>query len=182
MIIGKINKKIILLATAIVVVCLVAVGILVANKKGVSNNPILDRAKFQTLQSPTENSQDNISATGSAQIPNNLPPGVSIVTLRAVNGKQGNASVIAVNDGKNFSLVLEATLADPSAGQNYTAWIAKSSTSADLMMLGKLEKNDGKYSISFSKTGDFTAYKLVVVTLQIDNSDKPQTRVLEGSL
>ncbi len=111
----------------------------------------------------------------------NLPSGVSANVIGSIDGKAGKATVIAVSDKGIFSLVLEAKLTDPPQGQYYVAWLGKNKDDKNLLKLGKLQKDKDSYNISFSQDGDFSAYKVAVVTLEKNEGDKPETIILEGA-
>ena len=110
-----------------------------------------------------------------------MPSGVSAYSIGPVDGQQGKATVIAVSDGKTFSLVLEAKLADPPQGQFYAAWLAKNPSDKNLLKLGRLQKDKDSYSISFNQDGDFSLYKVAIVTLETNEDGKPETKILEGA-
>lgn len=141
-------------------------------------------SREQTGQSQTSQSaQGSAPNEASSPIPliSNLPRGVAASSIGPVEGKSGNAKVIAVSNGKTFSLILEAQLADPSNNQFYEAWLAKNSNDDNLLKLGKLQKSDNSYSISFNQDGDFSEYKIAVVTLETIEDDRSETKILEGS-
>ncbi len=135
--------------------------------------------QYQTSRFANDQAVQKINSP--SPLASNLPKGVVANAIGPVEGKQGKASIIAVSDGKTFNLVLEAKLADPPAGQFYEAWIGKSGSDNNLLRLGKLNKNNDSYTVSFSKDGDFSAYKVAVVTLEKNEGDKPETIILEGA-
>ncbi|OGD86033.1 hypothetical protein A2696_04090 [Candidatus Curtissbacteria bacterium RIFCSPHIGHO2_01_FULL_41_13] len=184
----KDKRKILTAITVAAILVLALASLVIFNKKG-GKNLVSWGSKNKNISSSSQNASEEQSAEKVPQtisqdsvLPSNLPPGVSSGNLQSVTGKQGGATVFAVADGNNFSLVLEAKLPDAPVGQNYTAWLANDSSSADLTMLGKLEKKDHLYILSFNKAGDFSAYKIVIVTLETKDDNSPEARVLEGKI
>ena len=177
------QRPLILALVVLVLIVIVATGIFKFGIK--SSQQKSGTGPEQSGQSQTSPSdQDLTTEEVSSPIPlvSNLPSGVRASAIGEVEGKSGKANIIAVSDGKTFSLVLEAKLEDPPQGQFYDAWIGKSSDDKNPLKLGKLQKDNSSYSISFNKDGDFSSYKIAIVTLETVDDNNAEDRILEGTI
>lgn|SRR3990167_4456630 len=177
------QKPLILALVILVLIVVVAAIVLTFGRKSVEQKS--GTGSEQSSQSPINPSdQDLTTEEASSPIPlvSNLPSGVSASAIGAVEGKSGKANVIAVSDGKTFSLVLEAKLADSPQGQFYTAWLSKSTDDKNPFKLGKLQKDKSSYSISFNQDGDFSSYKIAIVTLETNDDNNAEIKILEGAI
>lgn len=178
----------------LIVIALIAVLVMLLGSIGFLKARGLGQTKSQTSVEVSPPAQVSSEATDSADsktiktregtlsVPKNLPEGVSINNLKSADNSDASANFIAVADGKTFALIVEASIKDPGSGKSYWAWIAKDNDFKNVYKVGKLEKNNNFYSINLSQNGDFTAYKYVIVTEEANDDNKPETKILEGSL
>ena len=176
------NNKIIL--GIAVVIALAVAGVFIFSNSSLGLNLFGKNGPASTAfdQSLSGNPQNESSTSSNLSVPQNLPAGIKSNNLTAVNGKEGTATFVTVNDGKNFALVIEAKLPDPGVGQNYYAWLGTSLSDKNLVPMGKLQKNGDKFMLSFNQTGDYSKYKAVIVTLESNDDNIPETHVLEGTI
>src|SRR3989344_3716923 len=167
-----------------VLILTVAIILLFHFKKPVDIAKSFDKIEQAGQNQTSQSAQDSAINEAGSSIPlvSNLPSGVSASAIGPVEGKSGKANVIAVSDSKTFSLVLEAKLTDPPQGQFYVAWLAKSSGDKNLLKLGKLQKDKDSYSISFNQDGDFSSYKVAIVTLETNDDNNAEVKILEGAI
>lgn len=126
-----------------------------------------------------QNNQD--SSPLPTELAQNLPQNVSAITLSPVSGQDGSATVLTVADGEELVLAIEANLADP-GDKFYFAWLSSNSSNQNLQLLGKLEEKEGKYILPASAKGPLSNYQKLVITLESNEDNKPETVVLEGKL
>lgn len=184
-IVVKLAKNQILGVSIVALVIFISAALLFVNKNKVG---------FPLFQGSDKNSQSK-EATGetSQELPDgqavdggnlveNLPQGVSAKNLKPPVGKTGSGTFIAVSDDKNFSLIIETKLGDLATGKNYTAWLLKNNNLSNPIKLGKLEKTQGVYSLTFSSVDDYSSYKYIVVTEEASDDNTPETKILESQL
>ncbi len=180
------KPKLIALSLFVLIFVIATATLLSYHKNSANVSSLLNKTSQHTARTSDQSTQSTSGQTGkhiSSSIPlaANLPSGVRASTIESAQGKDGKISVIAISDGKTFSLIFEAKLADPGNNQSYTAWIAKSNSDTNPLKLGELKKDNETYNISFSNEGDFSAYRWAIVTLQDGDGAALGPRILEGS-
>jgi hypothetical protein len=181
------KQKLPVLATlgAILILAALAVLLFYFKKPSAFSNVINKENRSGQNENQTSQPAQNFNAgQNSTPMPlaSNLPAGVAADALPPVEGKSGSAKVIALSDGKTFSLALEAKLTDAPQGQFYTAWLAKSGDDKNPLKLDKLQKDNDVYTLSFGQDGDFSAYKIAIVSLETKDDNILETKILEGTL
>jgi len=182
----KKRKQLIVIVLSVVVIVFLGSVVFLKGRgsgqtKSQTNVEVSPPAQVSDEATDSADSKTIKTREGSLSIPKNLPEGVSINNFKSVDDSGVSANFIAVVDGKTFALIVEAQLKDPASGTSYWAWIAKDNEFKNVYKVVKLEKNNNVYSINFSQNGDFTAYKYIMVTSEVSDDDKPETKVLEGS-
>jgi len=186
-VVKKFNKRYLLICSVLVLVIL-ARAMFLWNQNRHAFNLNSQKVHGNLQNSPKQKStnqgedQNQQASSSSLNLAKNLPQGVNAISLKSTGNIKGDATIIAVSDGDNFSLVVEAKLPDPVQGTSYFAWLEKEKGSSDLYKVGKLQKQNTVYALSFNKSGDFSAYKFVLVSSEINDDNKAETRVLEGAL
>lgn len=172
-----------ILLVAVLILVIVLIGFFVRDGKSSVSN-LVERARkiSQPKASPIANQAASGAQIEIVNIPKDLPKGVTAVNLKLVGASAGKATVLKVSEGENFVLLVEAILPDLPSGQNYAGWLATSSSDRNPMSLGKLEKNDEKFTLSFDQNGDYSKYKVVIITSETNDDNKPETRLLEGTI
>lgn len=134
-----------------------------------------------TLTNNQTGSPDASLGDANANIPRNLPTGVNAFNLKAVKGKNGEATVLAVRDDGNFVVDIETTLTDPTTGTNYAVWLVRKGSEENLY-LGQLKKVQDKYLFSTTQRGALEDYRLLKITQETNNDQAPETLIFEKSL
>lgn len=176
----KRNKIFASLIVLIAFVIAASIYVLAQNRnRGVDN--------FQTSSETSSNdgALSNKDTIDNSSLPTelikNLPGAVSVFELRAVDGQSGSVTAVAVADGENLALAVEASLADPS-GKFYYAWLSYDSGNKNLQLLGKLEEKEGKYVLPANVKGPLTNYQKLVITIESNEDNRPETVILEGKV
>lgn len=106
------------------------------------------------------------------------------ISLEAVGSFTGSAVATRSFDNTVFEHEVTATLNDPEEGKFYEGWLVKTDPELTFFSTGKLEKQDGKYSLSYSSAEDKSDFNDVVITsetLELGLDGTPEAHVLEGS-
>lgn len=179
------RRQKIIIVSLLVVILLSALVIFVGNKK--VGKEIVSRF------SPTKTSQENALANNqirspdarpgdaNANIPQNLPAGVNVFNLKAVDEKSAQATALIVKNDGEFVVDVETTLSDPPGGVVYSAWLVKK-VSDETLFLGKLKKSGDKYILSSTQSGDIASFKLLIITQETRDDNLPEKRIFEKSL
>ena len=176
----KLKKKTVLLGLFIVLILTVLSVASFAGKSKDSSK--LEGATSTSKQDTVTDGANNLKSTAlDGELVKNLPKEVSAIPLLAVNGQSGWATAVAVSDGSQLAVAIEASL--PDAGDKfYFAWFSKDSENNNLEALGRLEKKEGMYILPASVNGPISNYQKFVITLEINDDNKAETVVLEGQI
>jgi len=186
-----VKKRGTIIVASIIIGAIILVLVLTLVRTGkIDKNPLSVSHPTQVAEKPESSKQNsqNISVPTKSATPNystpasNLPPGVSTIVLKAVEGKQGSGTAVVITDGKNLVIAVEAQLPEVPNGQNYFGWFANDKSLKKSISLGKLQKSGEKFIISYKQTGNFSQYRTIVITQETNDDGKPEARILEGSL
>src|SRR3989344_3643631 len=169
---SKLKKKTVLLGLSIVLILAVFAVASFAGKDKDSSK--LESGNSTSKQDTvTDSANDLKSPVLDGNLVKNLPKEVSAIPLLAVNGQSGSATAVAVADGEQLVVAIEANL--PDAGNKfYLVWLSKDLDSKNLLALGKLEKKEGKYVLPASVNGPISSYQKFVITLEANDDDKAE--------
>jgi hypothetical protein len=97
-----------------------------------------------------------------------------------------NYSAVATRKYENglYTHTIIADLPDPEEGTFYQGWLFKGNpddSDYSIVSTGKLRIAKGGYLLDFESGTDYSDYQRVVITLENNLDDKPETYVLEGS-
>lgn len=176
----KIIAVIVVLGGVILTAIILFSAIIKDDNKPTGN--VLDTGQKQSTDSAKnlQNKTDqDIQAPG---LPENLPQDVKLVNVKAEDGKFGSAKIFTVKNNNQFTIIIEATLLDLPANNNYFSWLAKDRLQKDLLPLGKLQKDAGKFILSASIPLDLSSFSYVIITQETIEDDKPETLILKGIL
>lgn len=109
---------------------------------------------------------------------------VESAELKAVGTYKGSGTATRSFDGKTFTHTVSADLDDPRKGTFYEGWLVKKEPTLVFFSTGKLEKENGKYTLRFTADQNYPDYKDVVITEETSSmglDGKPEAHVLEGT-
>ncbi len=182
------NRIVTVLIVAILLISLVVV-LAVINQKTNRKTKSLNKS-FQVSSSSAgfdkslqneKNSKIATTSSANLNIPKNLPNGVNVINLEPIKGKNGNASVVTVQDNGSFVIAIEATLSELPNESNYTAWIVKKG-SDETLPLGNLKKVESKYILSATLKGKISDYRTLIISQETHDDNVLEVRILEKTL
>lgn len=109
---------------------------------------------------------------------------VKVIKLTAVSGRSGEALASKGFSSGVFSVNISASLGDPEPGMFYEAWLTGDTASNKYFSLGKLQKVEDKYNLTFTDTKDYPEHKEIIVSMEPNSTGldaQIETRILGGS-
>jgi len=138
---------------------------------------ILNRAGMRT--SPSTSTEN--STTETVGEPSMTANDIREATLTDVTGgsSTGTATIVR-KDGQLIHSVI-ASLPTPRNGYVYEGWLVKEEPELQFISTGVLEEDEGQYTLAVGLYNEYTGYDKVVITLEAEVDETPETHVLEGS-
>lgn len=101
------------------------------------------------------------------------------VELARVWDIEGSAVANRVYSGSDFIHTIIAEL--PALDQGfYQGWLISEDNESNFINTGKLEENNGSFYLEYRSKEDKSDYNIVAVTLELDDDNLPERRVLQG--
>lgn len=104
------------------------------------------------------------------------------INLIAVAGGEEKGTATRSYTGSDYMVTAVGMLPSPGAGNFYMAWLESDTASPSRLMTEKLGLADpGQYAVVFSTANDVFQYNRMIITLETNDDDQPETTVLEGA-
>ncbi len=101
------------------------------------------------------------------------------INLSSVGKIKGLGMAVREVSGEVFLHTILAELPDPEVGKFYEGWLVRESDKS-VVYSGRLELRKGGWMLEYVGKKDLNDHKLVVVTLESKDDQKPETHILEG--